>query len=58
MPNSEKTDGKYMKYVDEYRDIELVRKLSEKLHETVTRKWTIMEICGGQTHTLMKYNIT
>lgn len=54
----ERTDGKLMKHVDEYRDAGLVRKLSEKLHASVTRDWTIMEICGGQTHTIMKYNLS
>jgi hydrogenase expression/formation protein HypD len=47
-----------MKHVDEYRDIELVKVLSEKLHATVTREWSIMEICGGQTHSIMKYNLS
>ena len=46
-----------MKHVDEYRDTELVQNLSQKLHTTVTKEWTIMEICGGQTHSIMKYNI-
>ena len=46
-----------MKYVDEYRDIKLVRNLSGKIHEVTTREWTIMEICGGQTHSIMKYSI-
>jgi hydrogenase expression/formation protein HypD len=46
-----------MKHVDEYRDTVLVRKLSEKLQSIATKDWTIMEICGGQTHTIMKYNI-
>lgn len=46
-----------MKHVDEYRDTDLVKVLSEKLHTTVTREWAIMEICGGQTHSIMKYNL-
>ena len=46
-----------MKYVDEYRDIELVRNLSRKIHEVTRGNWTIMEICGGQTHAIMKYSI-
>lgn len=47
-----------MKYIDEYRDSGLVKKLSEELHSKVTGEWSIMEICGGQTHSIMKYNIT
>jgi hydrogenase expression/formation protein HypD len=46
-----------MKYVDEYRDIGLVRNLTRKIHEVTRGNWTIMEICGGQTHTIMKYGI-
>lgn len=47
-----------MKYIDEYRDGEIVRKLVAKIAGSVTRQWRIMEICGGQTHAIMKYNLT
>jgi hydrogenase expression/formation protein HypD len=46
-----------MKYVDEYRDGEAVAKLAAAVARTVTRPWTIMEVCGGQTHTIVKYGI-
>jgi hydrogenase expression/formation protein HypD len=46
-----------MKYVDEYRDIALVRTLSRKIHEVTRDRWTIMEVCGGQTHSIMKYSL-
>jgi len=46
-----------MKYVDEYRDGEAARKLAEAITRSVTRPWTIMEVCGGQTHTIVKYGI-
>ncbi len=46
-----------MKYVEEYRDLELVRKISEEIKKLVTRPWIIMEICGGQTHSILKYNL-
>jgi len=46
-----------MKYLDEYRDSALARPLIAELHKRVTRQWVIMEICGGQTHTLMRYGI-
>lgn len=46
-----------MKYVDEYRDADLVKKYLEEIHKVTTREWTIMEICGGQTHVIMKYGI-
>ncbi|MEN8119206.1 MAG: hydrogenase formation protein HypD [Bacteroidota bacterium] len=46
-----------MKYIDEYRDPKLVKGLSEQIKRIVTKNWTLMEICGGQTHSIMKYNI-
>ncbi len=46
-----------MKYLDEYRDARAARKLSDAIARTVTRPWTIMEVCGGQTHTIVKYGI-
>lgn len=59
MPNSGKTGGKLqiMKYVDEFRDIELVRNLAAGIRKLTTGEWTIMEICGGQTHSIMRYNL-
>jgi hydrogenase expression/formation protein HypD len=46
-----------MKFVDEYRDGAAARKLADAIARTVTRPWTIMEVCGGQTHTIVKYGI-
>src|ERR1700722_8800523 len=46
-----------MKYLDEYRDATAARKLAEAISRIVTRPWTIMEVCGGQTHTIVKYGI-
>ena len=46
-----------MKYLDEYRDADIVKKYLEKIHQVVTRPWSIMEICGGQTHSLVKNGI-
>ncbi|HXZ25104.1 MAG TPA: hydrogenase formation protein HypD [Nitrospiria bacterium] len=46
-----------MKYVDEFRNETLVRDYAERIAAVVTRPWTIMEICGGQTHTIVKYGI-
>jgi hydrogenase expression/formation protein HypD len=43
-----------MKYVDEYRDAVSVGQLAEEIRKTARHPWTIMEICGGQTHTIMK----
>ena len=46
-----------MKYVDEYRDAELVRSLAAAIGRMATRPWTIMEICGGQTHAIVKFGL-
>ena len=46
-----------MKYVDEYRDPEAARKYAEAIAKTVTQPWTIMEVCGGQTHTIVRFGI-
>ena len=46
-----------MKYVEEYRDIKVVEKLARAIQKRVTQPWIIMEICGGQTHSIMKYNL-
>jgi hydrogenase expression/formation protein HypD len=46
-----------MKYLDEYRDAELARKLVDEIHRVTTRPWNLMEVCGGQTHTLVKQGI-
>jgi hydrogenase expression/formation protein HypD len=46
-----------MKYVDEYRDAALVRKLADAIARTTTRPWTVMEICGGQTHAIVKFGL-
>jgi hydrogenase expression/formation protein HypD len=46
-----------MKYLDEYRDAESALKFSDAIKKITTRKWTIMEICGGQTHSIVKYGI-
>jgi hydrogenase expression/formation protein HypD len=46
-----------MKFLDEYRDAALARKLAAEIHRITTREWTIMEVCGGQTHAIVKFGI-
>jgi hydrogenase expression/formation protein HypD len=46
-----------MKYLKEYRDPVLARKILDEIRRTVTRPWSIMEVCGGQTHSLVKNGI-
>lgn len=46
-----------MKYLSEYRDPELAKQYFKSIEETVTQPWSIMEVCGGQTHSLVKNGI-
>ncbi|NOZ04216.1 MAG: hydrogenase formation protein HypD [FCB group bacterium] len=46
-----------MKYLDEFRDPKLAKKIVAAIRNTVTRPWVIMEICGGQTHSIIKNGI-
>src|SRR5436853_7017215 len=46
-----------MKYVDEYRDAKAAKFFRKSIHEIVTRSWTLMEVCGGQTHAIVKFGI-
>ncbi len=46
-----------MRYVDEYRNARIARRLAADIRGTVTRPWVLMEICGGQTHTIMRYGL-
>ena len=46
-----------MKFVDEYRDAAPVRRLAGAIAQRVTRPWAIMEICGGQTHSIVKFGL-
>ena len=43
-----------MKFVDEYRDRSAVQKMAQAIRRTSTRPWTLMEVCGGQTYTIVK----
>ena len=43
-----------MKYVDEYRSEKAALKYAKSIKDSVKQKWTLMEICGGQTHTIVK----
>lgn len=46
-----------MRFVDEYRDAESVQKCATLLRNKVTRPWTIMEVCGGQTHAIVRFGL-
>ena len=46
-----------MKYVDEFRDGPLMRRYAERIAAQVRRPWTLMEICGGQTHSIVRHGI-
>jgi len=46
-----------MKFVDEFRDPRAIASRLDALRRIATRRWTIMEVCGGQTHNLLRYGI-
>ncbi len=46
-----------MKFIDEYRNPHLAKNLVEYIRRRTTKEWNVMEICGGQTHTLIRYGI-
>jgi hydrogenase expression/formation protein HypD len=46
-----------MKFLDEYRSEALAKKIVAEIRNVVTRPWVLMEVCGGQTHTIVKYGI-
>ena len=46
-----------MKYLEEYRDADAARRLAASIARAVTRPWTLMEICGGQTHAIVKFGL-
>lgn len=46
-----------MKYLDEYREPEAAARLIHAIENQMSRPWTIMEVCGGQTHTIVKFGI-
>ena len=46
-----------MKYIDEYRDRDAALSFARRIARVTTRPWTLMEICGGQTHSIIKYGV-
>ena len=46
-----------MKFIDEYRDAHAARQFAEGLQRITTKPWIIMEVCGGQTHSIVKFGI-
>lgn len=46
-----------MKYLDEYRDGHVAQKLADEIRRTATQRWVLMEVCGGQTHSIVKYGL-
>ncbi|UCG84844.1 MAG: hydrogenase formation protein HypD [Gemmatimonadota bacterium] len=46
-----------MRHVSEYRDREIARKLLDAVRISVTRRWVLMEVCGGQTHTILRHGL-
>ena len=46
-----------MRFVDEYRNRDVVRRLADTIARTATKPWVLMEVCGGQTHAIVRYGI-
>lgn len=46
-----------MKFIDEYRDRKAAEQFSKAIAHTATRPWTLMEVCGGQTHSIVKFGV-
>ncbi|MDT0448495.1 hydrogenase formation protein HypD [Streptomyces hesseae] len=46
-----------MRYLEEFQDPALARRLLDEIHATVTRPWALMEVCGGQTHSIIRHGI-
>jgi hydrogenase expression/formation protein HypD len=46
-----------MKHLAEYRDADTARRLAAEIGRIVTRPWAIMEVCGGQTHSIIRHGI-
>ena len=46
-----------MKFLDEYRDESVATKIVDEIRRIVTQPWVLMEVCGGQTHSIVKYGI-
>ena len=46
-----------MKYIDEFNDPDLAQRLLDDIHATVTQPWALMEVCGGQTHSIIRHGI-
>jgi len=46
-----------MKYIDEYRDPDAARRYADAIAGLTTRPWTLMEVCGGQTHAIIRFGV-
>ena len=46
-----------MKYLDEFSDPDLAKRLLDQIHQATTGQWAIMEVCGGQTHSIIRHGI-
>ena len=46
-----------MKYLDEFSNPDLAKRLVEEIHAVTTQSWAMMEVCGGQTHSIIRHGI-
>ena len=47
----------HLKYIDEYRDGDAAQRYAQAITSLVTKPWTLMELCGGQTHSIVKFGV-
>lgn len=52
-----KSENREMKFVDEFRDPQLAQRLVDRIRSLSSRRWVLMDVCGGQTHSLLRYGI-
>jgi hydrogenase expression/formation protein HypD len=46
-----------VKYLEEFSNPDLAKRLFDQIHSTATKRWAIMEVCGGQTHSIIRHGI-
>ena len=56
-PIESRTGRRSMKFLDEYRDPATVARLRDAIRAAVTRPWVLMEVCGGQTHSIVRHGL-
>jgi hypothetical protein len=56
-PTLKRIEEAIVKFIDEYRDARAARRYAQAIANITTQPWNIMEVCGRQTHAIVKYGI-